>query len=265
MGNTELIGPSFTHSPLLFKSWGVAFSWTLRFRSWCWQHWTLFATGLAPTSCKWSFNPDKWPYICLTGVLTSMCRVVTLLKTARGGGFSKNPYFEPYLQKSPILLTTTFQKGEIKILQIQWNQCNSFKQLFVSTLGKSSNLICAYFFQKSWKHQLMMNVWFEVFWGIPLFKGIGPSRGYPHESQTTGPLPRFRTTSDPARRMTIRQGLGLGKIGWNPGILSVLGALPPFPENSDGTFFKATIPNRKIVFPTRNFQGICRRGEFWGE
>lgn len=50
-----------------------------------------------------------------------MCRVATLLKTARGGGFSKNPYFEPYLQKSPIFLTTTFQKGEIKILQIQWN------------------------------------------------------------------------------------------------------------------------------------------------
>ena len=136
------------------------------------------------------------------------------------GGFSKNLYFQPYTcRRVPFFLTTTFQKGEIKIPKIQWNQCNGFQTFFfVFTLGKWSNLTCAYFFQKSWNHQLMMNVWFG-FWGIPLSSRDWAFRGYPQNPETTGPLLRFRTTSDPARRMTIRQGLGGQGIGWNPGIL----------------------------------------------
>ena len=38
----------------------------------------------APTSYKWSYNPYKWPYKWVTGVITPISEVITLLITGRG-------------------------------------------------------------------------------------------------------------------------------------------------------------------------------------
>ena len=42
------------------------------------------ATRWAPTSYKWSYNPYKWPYKWVTGVITPISGVITILITGRG-------------------------------------------------------------------------------------------------------------------------------------------------------------------------------------
>ena len=55
--------------------------------------WDAFLQGGPPTSYKWNYNPYKWPYKWVTGVITPISGVITLLITGRGahlvvGGFS---------------------------------------------------------------------------------------------------------------------------------------------------------------------------------
>ena len=38
----------------------------------------------APTSYKWSYKPYKWPYNWVTGVITPISGVITILITGRG-------------------------------------------------------------------------------------------------------------------------------------------------------------------------------------
>ena len=42
------------------------------------------ATGWAPTSYKWGYNPYKWPYKWATGVVTPLIGVITPFITGRG-------------------------------------------------------------------------------------------------------------------------------------------------------------------------------------
>ena len=42
------------------------------------------STRWAPTSYKWSCNPYKWPYKWVTGVITPISGVITILITGRG-------------------------------------------------------------------------------------------------------------------------------------------------------------------------------------
>ena len=44
-----------------------------------WRH-----TRWAPTSCKWSCNPYKWPYKCVTGIITLLIGVKTPVITGKG-------------------------------------------------------------------------------------------------------------------------------------------------------------------------------------
>ena len=46
-------------------------------KSWNYTRW-------APTNYKWSYNPYKWPYKWITGVITPISGVITLLITGRG-------------------------------------------------------------------------------------------------------------------------------------------------------------------------------------
>ena len=41
-------------------------------------------TRWAPTSYKWSYNPYKWPYNWVTGVITPISGLITILITGRG-------------------------------------------------------------------------------------------------------------------------------------------------------------------------------------
>ena len=41
-------------------------------------------TSWAPTSYKWSYNPYKWPYNWVTGVITPISGLITILITGRG-------------------------------------------------------------------------------------------------------------------------------------------------------------------------------------
>ena len=41
-------------------------------------------TRWAPTSYKWSYKPYKWPYNWVTGVITPISGVITILITGRG-------------------------------------------------------------------------------------------------------------------------------------------------------------------------------------
>ena len=55
----------------------------------CWSHQSDFclkkpAARWAPTSYKWSYSPYKWPYKWVTGVITPISGVITLLITGRG-------------------------------------------------------------------------------------------------------------------------------------------------------------------------------------
>ena len=45
---------------------------------------SLLLTRSAPTSCKLGYNPYKWPYKLVTGVITPISEVITLLITGRG-------------------------------------------------------------------------------------------------------------------------------------------------------------------------------------
>ena len=40
--------------------------------------------GGPPTSYKWSYNPYKWPYNWVTGVITPISGLITILITGRG-------------------------------------------------------------------------------------------------------------------------------------------------------------------------------------
>ena len=40
--------------------------------------------GGPPSSYKWSYNPYNWPYNWVTGVITPISEVITLLITGRG-------------------------------------------------------------------------------------------------------------------------------------------------------------------------------------
>ena len=42
------------------------------------------STRWAPTSYKWSYNPYKWPYNWVTGVITPISGLITILITGRG-------------------------------------------------------------------------------------------------------------------------------------------------------------------------------------
>ena len=44
----------------------------------------LFHARWAPTSYKWSYNPYKWPYNWVTGVITPISGLITILITGRG-------------------------------------------------------------------------------------------------------------------------------------------------------------------------------------
>ena len=47
--------------------------------------WEFVCTRWAPTSYKWIYNPYEWPYKWVTGVITSISGVITLLLiTGRG-------------------------------------------------------------------------------------------------------------------------------------------------------------------------------------
>ena len=41
-------------------------------------------TRWAPTSYKWSYKPYKWPYHWVTGVISPISGVITILITGRG-------------------------------------------------------------------------------------------------------------------------------------------------------------------------------------
>ena len=62
----------------------------------------------APTSYKWSYNPYKWPYIWVTGVITPISGLITILITGRGPTLWGNDpiwrsYFSDGLVQPPTL------------------------------------------------------------------------------------------------------------------------------------------------------------------
>ena len=57
--------------------------------------WAPIHTRWAPTSYKWSYNPYKWPYKWVTGVITPISEVITLLITGRGP--TLYPLYEVYM------------------------------------------------------------------------------------------------------------------------------------------------------------------------
>ena len=51
-------------------------------------------TRWAPTSYKWSYNPYKWPYNWVTGAITPISGLITILITGRGPTlYCKTPCF----------------------------------------------------------------------------------------------------------------------------------------------------------------------------
>ena len=51
----------------------------------CWERGSgVCSTRWAPTSYKWSYKPYKWPYNWVTGVITPISGVITILITGRG-------------------------------------------------------------------------------------------------------------------------------------------------------------------------------------
>ena len=54
-------------------------------------HVAIFVLQSGPLPvCKWSYNPYKWPYTWVTGVITSISGVITLLKTGSGAHLQRN-------------------------------------------------------------------------------------------------------------------------------------------------------------------------------
>ena len=65
-------------------------------------HVAIFVLQSGPLPvCKWSYNPYKWPYTWVTGVITSISGVITLLKTE---GYPQNTPKWSFLVGKPMVV-----------------------------------------------------------------------------------------------------------------------------------------------------------------
>ena len=117
----------------------------------CWQRYMEFMalqyskciyiyTRWAPTSYKWSYNPYKWPYKWVTGVITPISEVITLLITGRG----------------PTLYTDC--SGVIQVLQTMLDQP-------AEQMRRVYTFDCPIWKAIHWKEFRTINCWWGV-WGM---------------------------------------------------------------------------------------------------
>lgn len=97
----------------------------------------------------------------------------------------------------------------------------------------------------------------DDFLGIPLSKGIGPSRGYPHESRNQRAFASLQDDIGPSSAYDYSPGFGWGVLGETQAFSAFWVPFPPSPKIQMAPFLKQLYTvNRKIVFPSSNFHGI---------
>ncbi len=120
-------------------------------------------TRWAPTSYKWSCNPYKWPYKWVTGVITPISEVITLLITGRGPTL--------YLQPTHFLGSMLVFDG--CSLNTKPSCLVSIRQIFSGVVLKSFTCRLLRFFQmecrtlvEQWKNTCLFRVYRGLYYPV---------------------------------------------------------------------------------------------------